>query len=138
MEYRPHPLSDLTLFDNCGALYLVNSKDLIMAGTFRSSGPNNIVEAGTQSIPVVSRRIRLIKGILNRLNSPKTVNLKLLNIVVVEGFYTNIVSEALLRKKGLWFNRLDNTLRFGTEENNKIIATLIRRLNLIFLEYKLL
>jgi hypothetical protein len=109
-----------------------------MAGTFRSSGPNNIVEAGTQSIPVVSRRIRLIKGILNRLNSPKTVNLKLLNIVVVEGFYTNIVSEALLRKKGLWFNRLDNTLRFGTEENNKIIATLIRRLNLIFLEYKLL
>jgi hypothetical protein len=109
-----------------------------MAGTFRSSGLNNIVEAGTQSIPIVGRRIRLIKGILNRLNSPKTVNLKLLNIVVVEGFYINIVSEALLRKKGLWFNRLDNTLCFRTEGNNKIIVTLIRRSNLIFLEYKLL
>jgi hypothetical protein len=101
MEYGPYPLLDLTLFDNCSALYLVNSKDLIIAGTFRSSGLNDIVEAGTQSIPVVGRRIRLIKGILNRLNSPKTVDLKLLNIAVVEGFYTNIVSEALLRKKGL-------------------------------------
>ncbi len=107
-----------------------------MAGTFRSSGPNNTVEAGTQSIPVVGRRIRLIKGILNRPNGPKTVDLKLLNVAVVEGFYTNIVSEALLREKGLWFNRLDDTLRFGTEGNNKIMATLIRRLNLIFLEYK--
>jgi hypothetical protein len=136
MEYGPYPLSDSTLFDNCGALYLVNSKDLIMAGTFRSSGPNNIVEAGTQSIPVVGRGIRLIKGILNGLNSPKTVDLKLLNVAVVEGFYANIVSEALLREKGLWFNRLDDTLCFGTEGNNKIMATLIRRSNLIFLEYK--
>jgi hypothetical protein len=136
MEYGPHPLSDSTLFDNCGALHLVNSKDLIMAGTFRSSGPNDIVEAGTQSIPIVGRGIRLIKGILNGPNSPKTVNLKLLNIAVVEGFHANIVSEALLREKGLWFNRLDDTLRFGTEGNNKIMATLIRRSNLIFLEYK--
>jgi hypothetical protein len=47
MEYGPYPLLDLTLFNNCSALYLVNSKDLIMAGTFRSSGLNNIVEAGT-------------------------------------------------------------------------------------------
>jgi hypothetical protein len=107
-----------------------------MAGTFRSSGLNDIVEVGTQSIPVVGRGIRLIKGILNRLNSPKTVDLKLLNVAVVEGFYANIVSEALLREKGLWFNRLDDTLHFGTEGNNKIIVTLIRRSNLIFLEYK--
>jgi hypothetical protein len=101
IEYRPYPLLDLTLFNNYSTLYLVNSKDLIIAGTFRSSGLNNIVEAGTQSIPIVSRRTRLIKGILNRLNSPKTVNLKLLNIAVVEGFYINIVSKALLHKKGL-------------------------------------
>ncbi len=47
IEYRPYLLLDLTLFNNYGALYLVNSKDLIMAGTFRSSGLNNIVEAGT-------------------------------------------------------------------------------------------
>ncbi len=47
MKYGPYPLLDLTLFDNYSALYLVNSKDLIIAGTFRSSGPNNIVEAGT-------------------------------------------------------------------------------------------
>jgi hypothetical protein len=107
-----------------------------MAGTFRSSGPNDTVEAGTQSIPVVGRGIRLIKGILNGPNGPKTVDLKLSNIAVVEGFHANIVSEALLREKGLWFNRLDDTLRFGTEGNNKIMATLIRRSNLIFLEYK--
>jgi hypothetical protein len=47
MKYRPYPLLDLTLFDNYSTLYLVNSKDLIIAGTFRSSGLNNIVEAGT-------------------------------------------------------------------------------------------
>jgi hypothetical protein len=101
IEYRSHPLSDSTLFDNYDALYLVNSKELIIAGTFKSSDPNNTVEAGTQSIPVASRGTRLIKGVLNRPNRAKTVDLKLSNIVVVEGFYTNIVSEALLRDKGL-------------------------------------
>ncbi len=47
MEYKPYPLLDLILFDNYGALYLVNNKELIITGTFRSSGLNNIVEAGT-------------------------------------------------------------------------------------------
>jgi hypothetical protein len=46
-------------------------------------------------------RSLVLRHILNRLNSPKTVNLKLLNIVVVKGFYINIISKALLRKKGL-------------------------------------
>ncbi len=101
IEYGPYPLLDSTLFDNYGALYLVNSKELIITGTFRSSGPNDIVEAGTQSIPVASRGTRLIKGVLNRPNRAKTVDLKLSNIVVVEGFYANIVSKALLRDKGL-------------------------------------
>jgi hypothetical protein len=47
IEYRPYPLLDLILFNNYSALYLVNSKDLIITGTFRSSTLNNIVEAGT-------------------------------------------------------------------------------------------
>jgi hypothetical protein len=34
----------------------------------------------------------------------KTVDLNLSNVAVVEGFHANIVSEALLREKGLWFN----------------------------------
>jgi hypothetical protein len=47
IEYGPYPLLDLTLFNNYSALYLVNSKYLIITGTFRSSSPNNIVEVGT-------------------------------------------------------------------------------------------
>jgi hypothetical protein len=47
IEYRPYLLLDLILFNNYSALYLVNSKDLIIVGTFRSSSLNNIVEAGT-------------------------------------------------------------------------------------------
>jgi hypothetical protein len=101
IEYRPYLLLDLILFNNYSTLYLVNSKDLIIISTFRSSSLNNIVEVGTQSIPIVSYKTRLIKGILNRLNSLKIVNLKLLNIIVVKGFYINIISKALLFKKGL-------------------------------------
>ncbi len=72
-----------------------------MLGTFRSSGPNNIIEVGIQSIPIVGYRRRVIKGILNRLFRKKTVDLNLLNITIVKGFYINIVLEALLHKKGL-------------------------------------
>jgi hypothetical protein len=47
IEYRPYLLLVLILFNNYSALYLVNNKDLIIIGIFRSSSLNNIVEVGT-------------------------------------------------------------------------------------------
>jgi len=68
---------------------------------FRKSGVSNYIEVSTQSILIIRRSSRVIKNYLIRENSPNTQDLVLLNIVVVTGFYINIVSEALLLKLGL-------------------------------------
>ncbi len=68
---------------------------------FRKSGVSDYIEVGTQSILIIRRSSRVIKNYLAGENSPNTQDLVLLNIVVVTGFYINIVSEALLLKLGL-------------------------------------
>ena len=54
------------------------------------------MEAGTLSFSIKGTGTRVIKGLLNRNNSRK-VDLKLRNVDLVEGFYTNIILVALLR-----------------------------------------
>ncbi len=68
---------------------------------FRKSGVSDYVEAGTQSILIIRKGSRVIKNCLVGENSPNTKDLVLLNVVVVTGFYINIVLEALLLKSGL-------------------------------------
>ncbi len=68
---------------------------------FRKLGVSDYVEVGTQSILIIRRGSRVIKNYLARENSPNTQDLVLSNVVVVIGFYINIMSEALLLKSGL-------------------------------------
>ncbi len=68
---------------------------------FRKSGVSDYIEAGTQSILIIKRGSRVIKNCLVRENSPNTQDLVLSNVVIVTGFYVNIVSKALLLKSGL-------------------------------------
>ncbi len=68
---------------------------------FRKLGVSDYVEVGTQSILIIKRGSYVIKNCLAGENSPNTQDLVLLNIVVVTGFYINIVLEALLLKSGL-------------------------------------
>ncbi len=78
---------------------------------FRKLGVSDFVKAGTQTIPIIRRGTCIIKNCLVGKTGINTQDLVLLNIVVVEGFYINIVLEALLLKAGLWFSRIDCLLR---------------------------
>jgi hypothetical protein len=84
---------------------------MLVPGLFRKSGVADFVDTGTQSILIISRGLRVIKNYLAGEKGPNTQDLVLLNVVVIEGFYINIMLEALLLKAGLWFSRKDCTLR---------------------------
>jgi hypothetical protein len=66
--------------------------------TFIKELPRRTIEAGSSSLLVISRGTRIIKSILNGKNSK--VNLVLRNVVMIKGFYMNIIFKALLYKKG--------------------------------------
>jgi hypothetical protein len=58
------------------------------------------------------------------------------DVVVVKGFYINIVLEALLFEKGVWVYKLDSTLRIGTKQENIVLIKLKRIYKVNFLKYK--
>lgn len=139
MDFNAHPLSESTILDNGAATHLVNSSDRLVPGTFRPSDPSDTVEAGTQAFPIAGRGARLFKNALHGKRGPYTEDLLLQDVVVVEGFHVNIISEARLQEKGVWYLGLDSSLRVGyiDDLNGSVVcATLKRAHNLTFLEYK--
>lgn len=132
----PHQLSESTLIDNCGASHLVNTPDLLVPGSFEKAEHGEVVEAGTTSFPIAGRGTRVLKNVLNGARGPNTEDLVLSNVVVVEGFHVNIISEARLKQAGVWYLGLDCSLRYGTLEKSVVLKHLERRHNLVFLEYK--
>lgn len=134
-DFDAHPLSNSTILDGGGALHLVNSKDLLVKGSYEKSTSLFCVEAGTQSYPIDGYGTRIIKGALNGENGKGTEDLIMHNVALVEGFHVNIVSEARLHQAGLWYLGYDCTLRVGTPENSLLMASLHRQHNLIFIEY---
>ena len=78
-------------------MHLVNNKDLLVPSTFVLFKNNNIVQVGSSSLLILKRRERVLKKVLNGLNSKNIIDLKLKNIVVVKGFYINIILIVLLR-----------------------------------------
>jgi hypothetical protein len=99
LDFLRHPLSESTLLDNYSATHMVNNVRMLDKGTFINKRSGHIVKAGSSSLPIIGRGTRTIKGILNRQNREKA-NLELTDIVVIKGFYINIMSKAILRKKG--------------------------------------
>ncbi|KAJ4401523.1 hypothetical protein N0V91_007827, partial [Didymella pomorum] len=113
MDFNAHPLSESTILDNGAATHLVNSSDRLVPGTFRTADPSDTVEAGTQAFPIAGRGARLFKNALHGKRGPYTEDLLLQDVVVVEGFHVNIISEARLQEKGVWYLGLDSSLRVG-------------------------
>ncbi len=135
LDRARHPLSDSTLVDNCGACHLVNSKDLLEPGTFVTARSDECVEAGTSRLPILGYGTRIFPKSL-KVEDGDALDLELKNVAVVSGFYTNIISESLLRKSELWVNGWDLTLRYGGEDNGLIVRQLERKQGLTFFEYK--
>jgi hypothetical protein len=98
LDFSRHPLLKSTLLDNYNITYIINSILLLNKGMFIKERPKVIVKAGISSLLIISYSTCIIKGILNRRN--RKVNLILLDIVVIKGFLLNIISKALLYKKG--------------------------------------
>ena len=84
------------MLNNYSAIYLVNNKDLLVPSTFVLFKNNNIVQVSSSSLPILKRKEKVLKKVLNSLNSKNIVDLKLKNIVIVKGFYINIILIVLL------------------------------------------
>ncbi|KAI0570616.1 hypothetical protein Alg215_10943, partial [Pyrenophora tritici-repentis] len=134
LNYGGHPFSYSTIFDGGGALHLANDRNLLVPGTYKKCLDYLTVEAGTQSLPVSGVGDRLFKDFFNGPDGPQDLLLK--NVMVVEGFHVNIVSEALLRKVGFWYTGYDWTIRSGDMEHSIILRKLHVAHNLVFIEYK--
>ncbi|KAG6323086.1 hypothetical protein E4U44_002895 [Claviceps purpurea] len=109
-----HALFNSTLYDNCGALHVVNSRDRLVPGSFVPSDGSDYLEAATTSFKISGRGTRVMKNILNGINVEKSEDLTLLDVAVVEGFHVNIASESRLKMKDAWYCGFDCTMRFGS------------------------
>jgi hypothetical protein len=86
------------LLDNCNAIYLINNKKLLELKSFIKVAYNKCVKAGSFSFLILRYNKRVIKKVLNSAISLNLKDLTLLDIIIVKGFYINIISEARLNK----------------------------------------
>ena len=85
------------MLNNYSAIYLVNNKDLLVPSTFVLFKNNNIVQASSFFFPILKYKEKVLKKVLNSLNNKNIIDLKLKNIVIIEGFYINIILMVLFR-----------------------------------------
>jgi hypothetical protein len=88
------------LFNNYNATYLVNNKERLNKGSFIKLLIELVIKVKTFILLITRRGTRTFKGLFNKRDG-KRVNLVLRDVVIVKGFYINIVLEALLFKKDI-------------------------------------
>jgi hypothetical protein len=98
LDFLRYPLLASTLLDNCSAIYLVNSKDLLKLKSFVKALFNKCIKAGSSSFLILGRSIKVIKKAINKAISPNIEDLHLSDIIIIKGFYINIVFKACLNK----------------------------------------
>jgi len=82
------------LLDNYNAIHLINSKELLKLRFFTKVAYNKCIEASSSSLLILGHSKRVIKKALNSIASLNLKDLTLLDIIVVKGFYINIISKA--------------------------------------------
>ena len=73
------------------------------------------------SFPIIRRGIYIIKNVINKPAGLYTKDLILYNIIVIKGFYINIISEACLIKKKAWYYEYDFIIRLGNYKKNIVL-----------------
>jgi len=101
LDFLRYPLLASTLLNNCSAIYLVNSKDLLKLRSFVKALFNKCVEAGSLSLLILKCSTKVIKKAVNKAISSNIKDLRLFDIIVIKGFYINIVFKACLNKIGV-------------------------------------
>ena len=79
LDFSRYLLSSSMLLNNCSAIYLINSKDLLELKSFIKASCNKCIEAGSFSLPILRYSKRVIKNALNSIASPNSEDLILLN-----------------------------------------------------------
>jgi hypothetical protein len=87
------------LFNNYNVIYLVNNKKRLNKGSFIKLLIELIIEVKTSIFLITRHSTYTFKRLFNKRDNKK-VNLILRNVVIIKGFYINIVLEAFffLRK----------------------------------------
>ena len=98
LDFSRYLLLASTLLDNYSIIYLINSKDLLELRSFVKALFNKCIKAGSSSLLILGCNIKVIKKAINRAISPNIKDLHLSDIIIIKGFYINIVSEARLNK----------------------------------------
>jgi hypothetical protein len=93
---------------------------------------NKYVKAEITLFPIRSHGTRIIKNVIKNLDG-STFNLILHDVVMVDNFYCNIISENKLARAKVWFCGFNATLRTGNLQENRIICQLEKQHNLCFL-----
>jgi hypothetical protein len=91
-----YKLTDSTLFNNCDTLNLINKILKLKSNTFIKAIRIKIVESGLDALSILRHRTYILRRILNRASNNSKRDLILKNIIVVKGFYINIISKAKL------------------------------------------
>jgi hypothetical protein len=109
LDFLKYLLLESTLFNNYNTTHLVNNKEQLDKGSFVKLLIELVVEVKTFILLITRHGTCTFKRLFNKRDS-KRVNLVLRDVVVVKGFYINIVLEAFLFEKGVWVYKLDSTL----------------------------
>jgi hypothetical protein len=79
-------------------MHLINSKDLLKLGSFVKALFNKYIKARSSSLPILGHSIKVIKKAINKAISLNIKDLHLSDIIIIKGFYINIVFKAYLNK----------------------------------------
>jgi hypothetical protein len=98
LDFLRYLLSASTLLNNYSAIYLINSKDLLKLKSFVKALFNKYIKVRSSSFPIFKRGIKVIKKAINGAISLNIKDLHLFNIIIIKGFYNNIIFKAYLNK----------------------------------------
>ena len=98
LDFLRYLLLASTLLNNYSAIYLINSKGLLKLRSFIKALFNKCIEARFSSLLIFKRSNKVIRKAINKAISPNIKDLRLSDIIVVKGFYINIIFEACLNK----------------------------------------
>jgi hypothetical protein len=114
LDFLKHLLLKSTLFNNYNVIYLVNNKERLNKGSFVKLLVKLVIEVKTFILLISRYSTYTFKGLFNKRDGKK-INLVLRDVVIVKGFYINIVLKAFLFKKGIWVYKLNLTLCIRTK-----------------------
>jgi hypothetical protein len=80
--------------NNYSVIYLINNKDSLELKSFIKVLFNKCIKANSSNFPIIRHSKEAIKKALNSIASPNINNLALLDIIVINGFYINIIFKA--------------------------------------------